>query len=85
MEALYDYRAQQPDELTFVKHAIIRNVVKDHEDWWRGDYGFQMQKWFPANHVREIQVSDQSESSAHQANFKQDFKEILGFRTVCCL
>ena len=33
VKALYDYRAQLEDELSFCKHAIITNVVKQDGGW----------------------------------------------------
>lgn len=56
VKALYDYRARQDDELSFCKHAIITNVDKPDEGWWRGDYGGKRHHWFPANYVQEIDV-----------------------------
>ncbi|XP_034839388.1 1-phosphatidylinositol 4,5-bisphosphate phosphodiesterase gamma-1 isoform X1 [Maniola hyperantus] len=56
VKALYDYRARQDDELSFCKHAIITNVDKPDEGWWRGDYGGKKHHWFPANYVQEIEV-----------------------------
>lgn len=58
--ALYDYKAQQTDELSFCKHAIITNVTipENSEGWWRGDYGGKKQHYFPANYVREIDRID---------------------------
>ena len=56
---MYDYKARRDDELTLVKHAIITNVNRQSEGWWRGDYGGQKQHWFPANYVEEI---DQQEN-----------------------
>ncbi|XP_028039565.1 1-phosphatidylinositol 4,5-bisphosphate phosphodiesterase gamma-1 isoform X1 [Bombyx mandarina] len=56
VKALYDYRARQDDELSFCKHAIITNVDKPDEGWWRGDYGGKRHHWFPANYVLEIEV-----------------------------
>lgn len=61
MKALYDYRARQDDELSFCKHAIITNVDKPDEGWWRGDYGGKKHHWFPANYVQEIEVPHISE------------------------
>lgn len=54
--ALYDYKAQLTDELSFCKHAIITNVTipENSEGWWRGDYGGKKQHYFPANYVKEI-------------------------------
>ncbi|KPJ09210.1 1-phosphatidylinositol-4,5-bisphosphate phosphodiesterase gamma-1 [Papilio machaon] len=56
VKALYDYRARQDDELSFCKHAIITNVDKPDEGWWRGDYGGKRHHWFPANYVEEVDV-----------------------------
>jgi len=61
VKALYDYRAQRDDELSFCKHAIITNVVKLDGGWWRGDYGGKKQHWFPANFVEEMEAQDNTE------------------------
>lgn len=59
VKALYDYKAQKSDELSFCKHAIITNVDKKNcELWWRGDYGGKIQHYFPANYVQEISNLD---------------------------
>lgn len=55
VKAKFSYTARMPDELTFPKHAIIQNVNKAEEDWWKGDYGGQRQHWFPAIYVEEIE------------------------------
>lgn len=56
VKAIYDYRAQRPDELSFCKHAIITNVTKpkNSQGWWLGDYGGMKQHYFPAIYVEEI-------------------------------
>uniref|UniRef100_UPI00398F5B9C 1-phosphatidylinositol 4,5-bisphosphate phosphodiesterase gamma-1-like isoform X3 n=1 Tax=Pristiophorus japonicus TaxID=55135 RepID=UPI00398F5B9C len=54
VKALYDYKAQREDELSFCKQALIHNVDKQDGGWWRGDYGGKKQLWFPANYVEEI-------------------------------
>jgi len=55
VKALYDYKAQHDDELSFCKHAIISNVDKKNNMlWWTGDYGGMKQHYFPANYVQEI-------------------------------
>ncbi|XP_078066756.1 1-phosphatidylinositol 4,5-bisphosphate phosphodiesterase gamma-2 isoform X3 [Mustelus asterias] len=61
VKALYDYQSQQQDELTFPRGAIIHNVKKQDQGWWKGDYGDQIQKFFPANYVEEIVVEVQEE------------------------
>ncbi|XP_027800943.1 1-phosphatidylinositol 4,5-bisphosphate phosphodiesterase gamma-1 [Marmota monax] len=54
VKALFDYKAQREDELTFTKSAIIQNVEKQDGGWWRGDYGGKKQLWFPSNYVEEM-------------------------------
>ncbi|XP_055537680.1 1-phosphatidylinositol 4,5-bisphosphate phosphodiesterase gamma-1 isoform X2 [Wyeomyia smithii] len=61
VKALYDYKAQREDELSFCKHAIITNVdKKGNELWWTGNYGGKKQHYFPANYVQEINTADGS-------------------------
>lgn len=63
VKALYDYKAQNDDELSFCKHAIITNVrKKDNDLWWTGDYGGKKQHYFPANYVQEIEANTDSSS-----------------------
>lgn len=77
VKALYDYKAQNDDELSFCKHAIITNVrKKEYDQWWTGDYGGKKQHYFPANYVQEIEantdgLSDDSsnESFSHTDSF----------------
>ncbi|KAM8830701.1 1-phosphatidylinositol 4,5-bisphosphate phosphodiesterase gamma-1 [Synchiropus picturatus] len=57
VRAMYEYKAQRDDELSFVKNAIISNVDKQEGGWWKGDCGGKKQQWFPANYVEEISPS----------------------------
>ncbi|XP_030645805.1 1-phosphatidylinositol 4,5-bisphosphate phosphodiesterase gamma-2-like [Chanos chanos] len=61
VKALYDYRAMRPDELSFCKGALIHNVAKEANGWWRGDYGGKLQMYFPANYVEEVSDSTKAE------------------------
>ncbi|XP_041965312.1 1-phosphatidylinositol 4,5-bisphosphate phosphodiesterase gamma-2 [Alosa sapidissima] len=61
VKALYDYRATRADELTFCKGALIHNVTKDPQGWWKGDYGGKIQLFFPANYVEELSSNAKSE------------------------
>ncbi|GBM66374.1 hypothetical protein AVEN_85780-1, partial [Araneus ventricosus] len=63
VKALYDYHAQRPEELSFCKHAIITNVVKETEGWWKGDYGGKKQRLFPVCYVEEIEPQKKSDES----------------------
>lgn len=73
MKATFDYESRQDDELSFCKHAVITNVVKQDSGWWRGDYGGKRQHWFPSNHVEELQEThiEKSDSGVSIRNFKQ--------------
>lgn len=33
VKALYDFQATREDELSFCKHCIISNVIKEDEGW----------------------------------------------------
>ncbi|XP_012687600.1 1-phosphatidylinositol 4,5-bisphosphate phosphodiesterase gamma-1 [Clupea harengus] len=54
VKAMYEYKAQRDDELSFSKNSIISNVDKQEGGWWKGDFGGKKQLWFPANYVEEI-------------------------------
>ncbi|XP_028308700.1 1-phosphatidylinositol 4,5-bisphosphate phosphodiesterase gamma-1 isoform X2 [Gouania willdenowi] len=57
VRAMYEYKAQRDDELSFTKNAIISNVDKQEGGWWKGDCVGKKQLWFPANYVEEISPS----------------------------
>ncbi|KAL2093073.1 hypothetical protein ACEWY4_010385 [Coilia grayii] len=61
VKALYDYRAARHDELSFCKGALIHNVTKDPQGWWKGDYGGKLQLFFPANYVEEVSSNTKSD------------------------
>uniref|UniRef100_A0A8C7Y239 Phosphoinositide phospholipase C n=1 Tax=Oryzias sinensis TaxID=183150 RepID=A0A8C7Y239_9TELE len=54
VKAIYSYTAKRQDELSFSKGALIHNVFKESEGWWRGDCGGRIQLFFPANYVEEV-------------------------------
>ncbi|KAF7225191.1 1-phosphatidylinositol 4,5-bisphosphate phosphodiesterase gamma-2 isoform X2 [Nothobranchius furzeri] len=64
VKALYSYQARRADELSFTKGALIHNVTKDADGWWKGDYGGKLQKFFPANYVEEVSNNAQQETRA---------------------
>ncbi|KAG8222263.1 hypothetical protein J437_LFUL001461 [Ladona fulva] len=64
VKAVYDYQARHDDELSFCKHAIITNVVKQDGGWWRGDYGGNKQHWFPSNYVEEIEPQENRDENS---------------------
>uniref|UniRef100_A0A670I859 1-phosphatidylinositol 4,5-bisphosphate phosphodiesterase gamma n=1 Tax=Podarcis muralis TaxID=64176 RepID=A0A670I859_PODMU len=78
VKALYDYKAQREDELSFCKQAIIHNVDKQDGGWWRGDYGGKKQLWFPANYVEEIMNTSGPEQDENSplGNFLKGFVDV---------
>ena len=48
--ALYAYKAQNDDELTFEKDAIITVLSRDNNDWWSGELD-GLTGVFPSNYV----------------------------------
>lgn len=70
VKATFDYEGRQDDELSFCKHSVITNVVKQDSGWWRGDYGGKRQHWFPSNHVEELQEDhiENSDSGVRQVD-----------------
>ncbi|XP_059191820.1 1-phosphatidylinositol 4,5-bisphosphate phosphodiesterase gamma-2-like [Centropristis striata] len=54
VRAAYSYQAKKTDELSFSKGALIHNVSKESDGWWKGDYGGKLQHFFPSNYVEEV-------------------------------
>uniref|UniRef100_A0A1I8NY27 1-phosphatidylinositol 4,5-bisphosphate phosphodiesterase gamma n=1 Tax=Stomoxys calcitrans TaxID=35570 RepID=A0A1I8NY27_STOCA len=82
-KALYSYKADKPDELSFPKHAIITNVQRNNTMWWKGDYGGMKQRHLPANYVKVIDsVCDDyntfNEESTNEQFSRTDSIEIHG-------
>uniref|UniRef100_A0A8B9VP40 Phosphoinositide phospholipase C n=1 Tax=Anas zonorhyncha TaxID=75864 RepID=A0A8B9VP40_9AVES len=78
VKALFDYKAQREDELTFTKNAIIQNVEKQEGGWWRGDYGGKKQLWFPSNYVEEISSPSSLEPEREQLDENSPLGDLLG-------
>ncbi|KAM8947136.1 1-phosphatidylinositol 4,5-bisphosphate phosphodiesterase gamma-2 [Pelodytes ibericus] len=58
VKALYNYTATQPDELSFGTGALIHNVTRVSDGWWKGDYGEKIQHYFPSNYVEDIPMNE---------------------------
>ncbi|KAE8608753.1 hypothetical protein XENTR_v10011595 [Xenopus tropicalis] len=57
VKALYNYTAVRSDELSFCTGALIHNVSRVSEGWWKGDYGDKIQYFFPSNYVEDISMN----------------------------
>ncbi|XP_072259304.1 1-phosphatidylinositol 4,5-bisphosphate phosphodiesterase gamma-1 [Pyxicephalus adspersus] len=78
VKALFDYKAQREDELTFTKNAVIQNVEKQEGGWWRGDYGGKKQMWFPSNYVEEIFNPPEPEPENSHLDENSPLGDLLG-------
>eukprot|EP00051_Salpingoeca_urceolata_P021427 m.336285 g.336285 ORF g.336285 m.336285 type:complete len:1061 (+) comp19795_c1_seq2:302-3484(+) len=54
--AIYDYEAQDADELSIRVDDIVSIVKKDPSGWWQGRIG-RREGLFPANYIEEISVA----------------------------
>lgn len=55
--AKYNYKSQQPDELSLNKGDLISVLEKSDDGWWRGHLKDRV-GWFPSNYVIEKQPND---------------------------
>ncbi|XP_029451899.1 intersectin-2 isoform X2 [Rhinatrema bivittatum] len=58
--AMYDYTANNEDELSFNKGQLINVISKDDPDWWQGEIG-GITGLFPSNYVKMTTDSDPSQ------------------------
>ena len=52
---------------------------------WRGDYGTQIQMWFPSNFVEEIETADDSSSSNRLGKIEKGSVELPGATVGKCI
>lgn len=57
---MYDYTAQNDDELAFNKGQIINVLNKEDPDWWKGEVNGQV-GLFPSNYVKLTTDMDPSQ------------------------
>ncbi|XP_031220259.1 intersectin-1 isoform X3 [Mastomys coucha] len=57
---MYDYTAQNDDELAFSKGQVINVLNKDDPDWWKGEVSGQV-GLFPSNYVKLTTDMDPSQ------------------------
>ncbi|XP_077973395.1 intersectin-1-like isoform X1 [Styela clava] len=63
--AMYDYTAQNDDEITFARGALISVTDRSDADWWKGflKNNSTTDGLFPRNYVRELGPNDSSGSA----------------------
>uniref|UniRef100_A0A673BEM8 Phosphoinositide phospholipase C n=1 Tax=Sphaeramia orbicularis TaxID=375764 RepID=A0A673BEM8_9TELE len=74
VKAVYSYQAKRSDELSFNKGALIHNVVKENDGWWKGDYGGKVQLLFPSNYVEEVSNNAKAETRGQVRSPTQHMK-----------
>jgi len=52
-KAMYNYTAQDDDELTIKKGDVI-TIIKEHSEWWEGELNGRVGV-FPANYVQKVE------------------------------
>lgn len=72
--ALYPYKAQNDDELSFEKDDIISVMGRDEPEWWRGECQGLI-GLFPSNYVGPFVNSGKIQTHQHVIN--NAFKTIL--------
>ncbi|XP_041351403.1 intersectin-1-like isoform X5 [Gigantopelta aegis] len=71
--ALYSYAAQNDDELTFQKAAVIGVINKENPDWWFGEVEGEGQTGvFPSNYVTPYTTNSLSVQEKNRQNYIQE-------------
>lgn len=68
--ALYPYKAQNDDELSFEKDDIISVLGRDEPEWWRGELN-GLSGLFPSNYVGPFVTSGKPATSTTNGTTKQ--------------
>ncbi|ODQ56699.1 hypothetical protein WICANDRAFT_37070 [Wickerhamomyces anomalus NRRL Y-366-8] len=63
VEAIYDYRPQQPEDLEFRAGDKIQVLEHTSPDWWKGAIGSRS-GMFPSNYVKKLEERRQAPSPA---------------------
>lgn len=63
VEAIYDYRPQQPEDLEFREGDKIQVLEHTSPDWWKGSIGSRS-GMFPSNYVKKLEERRQAPSPA---------------------
>lgn len=67
----YNYKSQQPDELSLTKGARLAVLEKSDDGWWKGELEGRI-GWFPSNYVTEQPNNEKSS----QMKFENPVKSI---------
>lgn len=78
--AIFDYKGQKDDELSFAKNAIITNVNQDCKSiWWRGDCNGKKQGLFPKSYVEiEDERQDDGQEEKPLGNLEKGYIDVAG-------
>lgn len=76
---MYDYVAQNDDELAFQKGQVITVLNKDDCDWWKGELNGR-EGLFPSNYVKlttDTDPSTQCEYHKHTHFLRGTYTDVL--------
>lgn len=78
--AIFDYKGQKDDELSFAKNAIITNINPDPKSiWWRGDCNGKKQGLFPKSYVEiEDEHPGDGQEEKPLGNLEKGFIDVAG-------
>lgn len=69
---MYDYTAQNDDELPFGKGQIINVLSREDPDWWKGELNGSI-GLFPSNYVKLTTDTDPSQQCEYEKGGKKAF------------
>ena len=67
--ALFDYAAQNDDELSFHKDSVINVISKDEASWWKGELNGLL-GMFPANYITPLAATATDDAATSGASCK---------------
>lgn len=82
---MYDYTANNEDELSFSKGQLINVLNKDDADWWQGEIN-GVTGLFPSNYVKMTTDSDPSQQCKQPLfliNFVASFQRCIAVLLLC--
>lgn len=73
---MYDYVAQNDDELAFQKGQVITVLNKDDCDWWKGELNGR-EGLFPSNYVKLTTDTDPSTQCEYSKTHTQTQSHVI--------
>ena len=84
---MYNYAAQNVDELSFDKNVILILIDKNEPEWWMGrNLSTSQEGLFPVNYVRRLQAGNIADEEAMKevAQASSQYTVNVAGRPVSC-